>query len=162
MKLLIRQLISFLPIEFTVILTATLPIIELKGAIPAGISLGLSPVHAFILSFIGSMIPVPIILFTIRPIFNYLKKTKYFRKMIHNLTDKSLNKSGNIQKYGIWGLFVFVAIPLPGTGVWTGSLIASLLDMRFKWVFPAILFGNLIAGILIMGLSNGVFKVINI
>lgn len=162
MRKLLTQLLNFLSIEFTVMLTSALPIIELKGAIPVGVSLGLSPMHAFILSFIGSMIPVPIILFTIRPIFNYLKKTKIFKNMIHRLTDKSLSKSGNIQKYGVWGLFIFVAIPLPGTGVWTGSLIASLLDMRFKWAFPAIFVGNLVAGILIMGLSNGVFKVINI
>ena len=106
------------------------------------------------------MIPVPIILFTIRPIFNYLKKTKTFRKLVHRLTNKSLNKSHKIQKYGAWGLLVFVAIPLPGTGVWSGSLAAALLNMRFKWAFPAILIGNLIAGILIMGVSNGVFKVI--
>lgn len=162
MGLYLSNLLDFISIEFTVMLTAALPIIELKGAIPVGISLGLSPIHAFILSFIGSMIPVPIILFTIRPIFNYLKKTKIFRDMIHTLTDKSLSKSGNIQKYGVWGLFIFVAIPIPGTGVWTGSLIASLLDMRFKWAFPAILIGNLIAGILIMGLSNSVFKVFSI
>ena len=119
---------------------------------------------SFTLSFIGSMIPVPFILFTIRPIFNYLKKTKLFKNLVYKLTSKSLNKSGKIQKYGAWGLLVFVAIPLPGTGVWSGSLAAALLDMRFKWAFPAIFVGNLIAGVLIMGLShvvfNGVFSLI--
>ena len=104
------------------------------------------------------MIPVPFILFSIRPIFNYLKKTKLFKKLVHKLTDKSLNKSGKIQKYGAWGLLVFVAIPLPGTGVWSGSLAAALLDMRFKWAFPAILVGNIIAAVIIMGLSNEAFK----
>jgi uncharacterized membrane protein len=69
------------------------------------------------------------------------------------------NNSGKIQKYGVWGLILLVAIPLPGTGVWSGSLAAALLDMRFKWAFPAIFVGNLIAGILIMGVSNGLFKV---
>jgi uncharacterized membrane protein len=73
--------------------------------------------------------------------------------------DKSLNKSGNIQKYGEWGLLVFVVIPLLGIGVWSGSLAAALLDMRFKWAFPAILVGNLIAAVIIMGLSNGVIGV---
>ena len=155
----IQQILNFLSIELTVLLTAALPIIELRGAIPVGISLGMSPAHATIISFIGSMIPVPFILFTIRPIFNYLKKTKLFKKLVHKLTDKSLNKSGNIQKYGAWGLLIFVAIPLPGTGVWSGSLAAALLDMRFKWAFPAIFVGNLIAGILIMMLSNGVIGV---
>ena len=105
------------------------------------------------------MIPVPFILFSIRPIFNYLKTTKMFKRLIHKLTDKSMSKSGKIQKYGAWGLLVFVAIPLPGTGVWSGSLAAALLDMRFKWAFPAILVGNLIAAVIIMGLSNGVVNV---
>ncbi len=154
----LQQLLNFLSIELTVMLTAALPIIELRGAIPVGMSLGMSPAHATIISFIGSMIPVPFILFTIRPIFNYLKKTKLFKKLVHKLTDKSLNKSGNIQKYGAWGLLVFVAIPLPGTGVWSGSLAAALLDMRFKWAFPAILVGNIIAAVIIMGLSNEAFK----
>ena len=160
MEEIIKQLLDFLSIELTVILTAALPVIELRGAIPVGIALGLSPIHSLILSFIGSMIPVPIILFTIRPVFNYLKKTKMFKNLVHRLTKKSLNKSSNIKKYGVWGLILFVAIPLPGTGVWSGSLAASLLNMRFKLAFPAIFIGNLIAGILIMGLSNGVINVI--
>ena len=154
-----QSLLNFLSIEFTVLLTAALPIIELRGAIPVGISLGLSPIHATLISLLGSMIPVPFILFSIRPIFNYLKGTKTFKKLVHRLTDRSMNGSGNIQKYGAWGLLIFVAIPLPGTGVWSGSLAASLLDMRFKWAFPAILVGNLIAGILIMVLSHGVVRV---
>lgn len=160
MQLLLKELLNFLSIELTVMLTAALPIIELRGAIPVGISLGLSPIHAAIISFIGSVIPVPFILFGIRPIFNYLKKTRTFKKIINKLTIRSMNKSGNIQKYGVWGLLLFVAIPLPGTGVWSGSLIAALLDMRFKWAFPAILVGNVIAAILIMSISHGVFNLL--
>lgn len=159
MESFISELINFISKEFTVMLTAALPVIELRGAIPVGLSLGFSPIHSFFLSFIGSIIPVPFILFTIRPIFNYLRKTKTFKKMVNKLTNKSLNKSGNIQKYGAWGLLVFVAIPLPGTGVWSGSLIAALLDMRFKLAFPAIFIGNLIAGLIIMALSHGFVNV---
>ena len=106
------------------------------------------------------MLPAPFILSAIRPVFNALRKTTLFRKFINKLTDKSLNKSGRMQKYGAWGLLLFVAVPLPSTGVWSGSLAAALLDMRFKWVFPAILVGNLIAGVLIMGVSNEVISVI--
>lgn len=160
METFLNQLLNFLSIELTVMLTAALPIIELRGAIPVGISLGLSPIHATLLGLVGSMIPVPFILFSIRPIFNYLKTTKIFKKLVHKLTDKSMSKSGKIQKYGAWGLLVFVAIPLPGTGVWSGSLAAALLDMRFKWAFPAILVGNIIAAVIIMGLSNEAFKLI--
>jgi uncharacterized membrane protein len=116
MQLFLKEIFNFLSVELTVLLTAALPIIELRGAIPVGISLGLSPLHAA--------------------------------------------TCGKIQKYGAWGLLVFVAILLPGTGVWSGSLATALLDMRFKWAFPAIFIGNLIAGILRMGLSNRVFKVI--
>jgi len=158
----LNQLLNFLSIEFTVLLTAALPIIELRGAIPVGISLGLSPIHTTVISFIGSMIPVPILLFSIRPVFNHLRKTKFFRKFIDKLTDRSIGKSGKIQRYGAWGLVLFVGVPLPGTGVWSGSLAAALLDIRFKWAFPAILAGNLIAAILIMTLSNGVVKAFNI
>jgi uncharacterized membrane protein len=86
MEKILEQLLNFLTIEFTVMLTAAMPIIELRGAIPVGISLGLSPIHSAIISFIGSMIPVPIILFTIRPIFNYLKTTKTFKKIVNRLT----------------------------------------------------------------------------
>ena len=153
----IIEALDFLSVESTVMLIAALPVIELKGAIPVGMSLGLSHLHAFVLSFIGSIIPVPFILFTIRHIFNYLKKTAFFERIVNKITDRSIAKSGKIQKYGAWGLFIFVAIPLPGTGVWTGSLIAAMLDMRFKRAFPAIVVGNLIAGILIVALSEGLF-----
>lgn len=159
METFLGKLLDFLSIEFTVMITAALPVIELRGAIPVGISLGLSPIHATILSFIGSMIPVPILLFTVRPVFNYLKKTKIFRKMIARITNRSFQKSDKIQKYGFWGLILFVAIPLPGTGVWSGTLAAALLDMRFKRAFPAILIGNMIAAIAVMTLSNGVVRI---
>jgi len=155
----IQEITDLLSTEITVLLTAMLPVIELRGAIPVGISLGMSSTHAFIISFIGSMIPVPFILFTVRPLFNWLRQTNLFRNLIRRITEKSLNKSGRIQKYGVWGLFLFVAIPLPGTGVWSGSLAAALLNLRFKWAFPAILIGNLIAGILITGLSHSILSV---
>lgn len=159
MESFLKELLDFLSIEFTVMLTAAIPVIEVRGAIPVGISLGLTPIHSLFLSLIGSMIPVPFILFSIRPIFNYMRKTNMFKKLVNSLTNRSMAKSGNIQKYGVWGLLVFVAIPLPGTGVWSGSLIAVLLDMRFKLAFPAIFVGNIIAGILIMALSQGVINV---
>jgi uncharacterized membrane protein len=155
-----NEIFNVLSKEFTVMLTAALPIIELRGAIPVGISLGMSPTHATIISFIGSMLPVPILLFSIRPVFNHLKKTKLFKGLIDKLTIHSHSKSGSIQKYGFWGLLIFVAIPLPGTGVWSGTLAAALLDMRFKLAFPAILIGNFIAALAVMFLSHGVVKAI--
>ena len=156
----IRQMLEGLGAEVTVIIMSMLPVVELRGAIPVGMALGLSTFHSTILSFIGSMIPVPFILFGIRPVFAFLRKTKLFRGLVDRLTKKSLNKGARIQKTGALALGIFVAIPLPGTGVWSGSLIAALLDMRFKYAFPAILMGNLIAGLIIMSLSTGAFALL--
>lgn len=157
----LNEILEFLSIEFTVMLTAALPIIEMRGAIPVGMSLGLSPIHSFVLAFIGSMIPVPFILFGIRPIFKYLTTTRFFKKIINKLTDRSLKaNSYRIKKYGTLGLIFIVALPFPGTGVWSGSLIAALMNIRFKWAFPAIFIGNVIAGIIIMLFSSGVVNII--
>lgn len=153
------SLLKFITDEFTVILTAMLPVIEVRGAIPVGIALGMSSFHATLLAFLGSIIPVPFILWTIRPIFTYLRRTKLFRRLVNTLTDKSMRKSGKVKKYGYIGLFFFVAIPLPGTGVWSGSLIAALLNMRIKFAFPTIVLGNLVASIAIMLLSFGVVNI---
>lgn len=157
----LNEILDFLSVEFTVMFTATLPVIELRGAIPVGISLGLSSIHSTVLSFIGSMIPVPILLFTVRPVFKSLKNTKTFKNIIAKLTRRSLRKSGKVHKYGFWGLILLVAIPLPGTGVWTGTIIAALLNMRFKRAFLAILIGNLIAAIIVMIVSSGVLNAIS-
>ena len=156
-----RELFGLFPLEWAVFLTAALPIIELRGAIPMGISLGMAPLDAMAISLAGSMMPVPFILLTIIPIINYLKRTPFLKRHIDRYTERSLQRnSEKIEKYGAWGLILFVAIPLPGTGVWSGSLLAALLSMRFRWAFPAILTGNVIAAILVMGLSHGVFSLI--
>jgi len=149
------SLVDLILNEFHVLLMSMLPIIELRGAIPVGIALGMSPIHAFIVCFIGSMIPVPILIFSIRPVFKFLRKTKIFNNVLKKIIHRTLNRSYYVDRYGFWGLLLFVAIPLPGTGVWSGTLAAVLLDIRFKTAFPAILIGNLIAGILIMALSQG-------
>jgi len=159
MEAYINELFNEFGVVITVLIISAIPVIELRGAIPIGIGLGLSTIDSAFLSFAGSMIPVPFILFGIRPVFNYLKKTRLFKGLVEKLTNKSLKKSDKIKKYGFWGLLVFVAIPLPGTGVWSGSLIASLLDMKFKMAFPAIILGNLIAGLLITAISSGAFKI---
>lgn len=153
------DLLDIISKEFTVIFTAMLPLVEVRGAIPVGIALGMAPIHATILAYIGSIIPSPFILWLIRPIFSYLRKTKAFKKLINKLSKKSLEKGTNVQKYGYIGLFIFVAIPLPGTGVWSGSLIAALLDMRIKYAFPTIALGNIIASIAIMLLSFGLVNI---
>jgi uncharacterized membrane protein len=147
--------------EFAVIATAALPIIELRGAIPFGIALGLTPTYTFILSLFGSMIPVPLLIWLIRPVFAYMRRTEFLCKMVDKICSRSLAKSDSVQKYGFWGLVIFVGIPLPGTGVWSGALVATLLEMPVKLAFPAIFIGNLIAGIAVMILSYGAFSLVN-
>lgn len=137
-----------------VVFAAMFPIIELRGAIPIGIALKLNPYYSTVLSIIGSTVPVPFIFFTIRPILNYLKSTKLFKAKIERFLSKTMNKSDQIVKYGFWGLLLFVGIPLPGTGAWTGTLIAVLLDLRFKSTILAIFLGNVMAGIIIFIVSH--------
>lgn len=154
------QMFDILTTELKVLFVSMLPIIELRGAISIGMAMGMSATHAFITCFIGSMIPVPILLFGIRPVFQWLKQTELFNRIIHRLIHRTLNKSHYAEKYGFWGLLLFVAIPLPGTGVWSGTLAAVLLDIRFKTAFPAILSGNFIAGVVIMSLSHGALLIL--
>jgi uncharacterized membrane protein len=157
----IKQLFGLLTIEWTVLLTALMPVIEVRGAIPVGISLGLSPLNTAFISVVGSMIPMPVVFFSIRPVFTYLKGTRLFRNMVNRIIRRSLGKSGKVQKYGVWGLALFVAVPLPGTGVWTGAIIAALLDIRFKRAFAAILLGDVIAAVAIMLVSTGIVRVVS-
>ena len=147
--------------ELAVMATAALPIIELRGAIPFGIALGLTPTYTFLLCLFGSMIPVPLLIWLIRPVFAYMRRTEFLGKIVDKICSRSLAKSDSVQKYGFWGLVIFVGIPLPGTGVWSGALVATLLEMPVKLAFPAIFIGNLIAGIAVMILSYGAFSLGN-
>lgn len=161
MEIYLDELLAYLPVSLVVLFTAAMPIIELKGAIPIGIALGLSPFLSSALSFAGSTMPAPFVLFGLRPVFEYLKKMSLFESFTHWLTERSLSKSGRVQKYGAYGLFFVVALPIPGTGVWTGSVIASLLNIRFKWAFPVIFFGNLVTCLIFMGLF-GLYDIVTV
>ncbi len=141
--------------ELIVFLISMVPILELRGGLLAASAMGIPIVRAIWICVVGNIIPVPFILFLITPIFNWLKKTKLFRPMVERLERKALGKSGQIEKYEFWGLVLFVGIPLPGTGAWTGSLIASLLDVRFKKAFPAIILGIVMATVIMSILSYG-------
>ena len=135
---------------------AMLPILELRGAIPFGVGLGLSPWQAMAAAVIGNMIPVPFIILFIRRIFAWLRR--HFPRLdgtVTRLEDRAHLKGETVKKYKYLGLCIFVAIPLPGTGAWTGALIAAVLDMRLKQAVPAIFLGVAIAGILITGITYG-------
>ena len=112
-------------------------------------------VRAIWFCVLGNIIPVPFILLLITPVFRWLKGTRTFRPMVEKLESRAMGKSEQIEKYQFWGLVLFVGIPLPGTGAWTGSLIASLLGVKFKKAFPAVLLGIVIATVIMSILSYG-------
>lgn len=134
--------------ELIIFIISMLPVLELRGGLIAAKLLGVDWLPAFIICFIGNMVPIPFILLFIRKIFEFLKKFKFTRKIVEKLETKSKKKSDKFKKGTRFGLFTFVAIPLPGTGGWTGSLIAAMLDMRLKYSLPIIAAGVLCAGII--------------
>ncbi len=142
--------------DIAVLIISMLPIVELRGAIPFGVGMGLNVFRVFLLSVIGNLIPVPIVIWLIRPIVEWLKKSKAFSKIGKWIDGRTKKKSKNITKYKMLGLMILVAIPLPGTGAWTGAMVAGLLDMRVKDSFPAIALGVVIAGILVVSVTYGV------
>lgn len=136
------------------------PVIELRGAIPAGIAAGLSPAAAFVVSVLGNLVPVPFILLLIRRIFDWLRDTKTFGPLIEKLERRAHLKGRLVKKYRVPGLILLVGIPLPGTGAWTGALVAALLDIRLKSAVPAIFAGLLIAGAITLGVTMGVIHIV--
>ena len=142
--------------ELIVFIISLMPILELRGGLIAAALLGLSGVKSFIICFIGNIIPIPFILWLITPIFDYLKKTKLFRGLVTKLENKAMNKKDQIERLQYIGLLLFVGIPLPGTGAWTGCLIAALLDMDKKKAMLYAVLGVVMAGIIMMILSYGI------
>lgn len=144
--------------EITVFIISMFPILELRGGLlassPAFLNIPMQ--KAIPLCVIGNIVPVPFILWLITPIFNRLKKTAFFRPKVEKMERKAMSKSDKIEKYEFWGLVLFVGIPLPGTGAWTGSLIASLLGIKVKKAFPAILVGLALATCIMTTISYGV------
>ncbi|EGC83911.1 COG2426 family protein [Anaerococcus hydrogenalis] len=143
--------------QVALIIISMLPLIELKGSIPIGLAMGLKPFQTYIYSIIGSIVPAIFILMWIMPIFDYMKKKDSLKKLVAWAEKKAKKKEGNIKKYEYLGLFLFVAIPLPGTGIWMGSLIASILGLKKMKSFLTISVGNVIAGIIIYTFSSFFF-----
>ncbi len=132
------------------VLISMVPIIELRGAIPIAVGAGLPFYIAIPLAVIGNLLPVPFIIMFIKKIFAWIRrKMPKLNSMVDKLEARAQSKSDTVQKSAFWGLFIFVAIPLPGTGAWTGALIAAMLDMRLKKAFPAIVAGVLTAGAIV-------------
>lgn len=138
-------------------LISMVPVIELRGAIPIAVSNGLDFWVAVTVSVIGNLVPVPFIILFIKKIFAFMRKhSKKLNSLVTRLEKRAEKKSEVVQKYAFWGLFILVAIPLPGTGAWTGALIAAMLEMRIKKAFPAIALGVIGAAIIVTFATYGV------
>lgn len=138
------------------LIVSMVPVLELRGAIPIGVGLGLSHFEAMVVSMIGNMLPVPFIILFIRPIFKWMTaRSERLGRLVKKLEAKAEGKWEQVHRYQFFGLAIFVGIPLPGTGAWTGALIAAVMDMRMRSALPSILIGVLIAGFLVTGLTYG-------
>lgn len=147
--------------ELCVFFCSMIPIIELRGAIPLGAALGLPWWQSYLLSVIGNMLPVPFILLLIKAVITWMSgsKVKFFNKIADFLLKRVEKRRDKIEKYSFWGVCLFVAVPLPVTGAWTGSLVAAMIDMKFWKALLSCLFGVMIAGVVMTLISYGTLAV---
>ena len=141
--------------EMVIFIISMIPILELRGGLLAASLLNISMVKAIPICILGNIIPIPFILLFIKQIFKWLKKTKIFRGLIIKMENRAMGKSDQIKRYEFLGLLLFVGIPLPGTGAWTGALIASLLEVDIKKSSIAILCGLFMASAIMYIVSYG-------
>lgn len=140
-----------------IVVISMVPVIELRGAIPVGLGLGVPFWPVFLAATVGNLIPVPILILFTRRVFDFLRrKSTHLEQFVSRLEKKAASKEQLLKRYELLGLCILVAIPLPGTGAWTGSLVAAVFDIRLKNAFPAIALGVVIAGILVSIVSYGV------
>lgn len=151
-----NHLSQFISPEGAVFIISMIPILELRGGLLAASLLKISAAKALPICIVGNIIPIPFILLFIRQIFKWMKKTKLFRGLILKLENRAMGKSDQIKKYEFLGLLLFVGIPLPGTGAWTGALIASLLEVDIKKSSLAILCGLFLASAIMYIVSYGI------
>ncbi len=146
--------------EVIIFIISMCPILELRGGLIAAAILKVDLLVAFPICVLGNMLPIPLILLFIRRIIEWLKHFKRLNKLAVWIENKANAKSGNVGKYMVWGLFIFVGIPLPGTGAWTGALVADALNIRMKRALPAIFAGVVMAGVIISLVSYGLWDII--
>lgn len=151
-----------IPKEFIIFIISMFPVLELRGGMIAAKLLDVELLKAFVICYFGNILPIPFILLFIRRIFQFLKKFDKIGKLVEKLEVRSMRKSEQVKRWRNWGLLVFVAVPLPGTGGWTGALIAALLDMRIKTSFPIIALGVLIANLIMSVFSYGLLGLIGL
>ena len=146
----ILQALQGLPKEWVTLIIAALPIAELRGSIPVALMMGLSPVKAFWLSILGNCSFIIPTLFLLEPVSNALMRFKPWKRFFDWLFARTKEKGDLIQKYEAIGLMLFVAVPLPMTGAWSGCIAASIFRIKFRYAFPAIVAGVLLAGVIVL------------
>lgn len=142
--------------EVVVFIISMLPLLELRGGLLAASLLKLDFLPGYIISIIGNTLPIPIVLLFLEKVLNWLKKFKATTKFVNKIENKILSKKDQIEKYGYIGLMLFVGIPLPGTGAWTGAGLAVLLNMNKKKSFLYITLGIILASIIMSIISYGI------
>ncbi len=147
-----------IPAQLIVFVVSMIPILELRGSILAAGFMDVSFLETFTVAVIGNLLPIPFILVFIRKILDWMKTRKKLGRVATKVEEKALSKRAQIDKYGAFGLFLFVAIPLPGTGAWTGALLSVLLGMKPTKSFVCIAFGVILAGLIMSLLSFGIIK----
>ena len=146
--------------EAVVFIISMIPILELRGGLVVSKLIGVPLLTAIPLCIVGNIIPIPFILLFIKQIFKWLKKVKFFEKFVVKLENRAMSKSDSIRRYEFWGLALFVGIPLPGTGAWTGSLIAALLNLDLKKAILAELVGIVMATVIMSVFSYGLLEIL--
>ena len=147
--------------ELCVFFCSMIPIIELRGAIPLGAALGLPLWQSFVISVIGNILPVPIILLFVKKVLEFMSrcKVKLFNKVANWLYAKAEKNRSKIERYAFWGVTIFVGIPLPMTGAWTGTLVAALINMKFWKALLSAFIGVLMAAVIMTLISYGVVTI---
>lgn len=151
-----------LPREIIAFLVSMLPIVELRGGLPVASIMGIEYWKALLICLFGNFFPIPFILLLIIPIFNWMKGTRLLSPVVNKLEAKTLDKRDRLEKGEFWGLMIFVGIPLPGTGAWTGALLAALLGIKFKKALLAIICGLFIAAAIMSFISYGIPFIISL
>ena len=152
-------MLDFFKTYGVVFLLAMTPVLELRAAVPAGIAMGLKPAAVFAAAVLGNMLPVPFIILFIRKILDWMRgRSGFLARVVQKLEAKAEKGAKLFYKYELFGLFLLVAIPLPGTGAWTGALVAALLNVRVRNAFLIIFAGVCAAGVIVSAASLGLFK----
>ena len=141
-------------------LISMVPVLEIRGGLPMAIASGLPFITAYVATVLGNMLPVPFIIIFIKKVFAWLRKHwPWMNRVVTKLEQRAESKRDVIDRYGAWSLLLFVAIPAPGTGAWTGALIAALMNLKLKHAVPVIFVGVCIAGMIVAGVTYGAIHV---